>query len=154
MSHKNVIAVVCFAVAVVSALVFCFTGLAVAGPMVARGTGPNGVQVSAEGIARMVLSFLAAGGFTVAGFWAWLAREAKNLQPEKIRDVVETLRNTTSLKLSPLPPIGVADDLIEQFNNAKSPDEQHLIRELAWLRVQNDFLAKFGLPDPTSQGSV
>ena len=56
-----------FAAALVSGLVFVAISEATVVPMVARGVGPGGVQVTTSGWMALLTSGLGAGGFTLAG---------------------------------------------------------------------------------------
>ncbi len=56
-----------FAAALVSGIAFIAISDATVVPMVARGTGPDGVSVTSSGWLALLMSALGAGGFTVAG---------------------------------------------------------------------------------------
>ncbi len=56
-----------FGAAVVSGLVFIAVSDATVVPMVAKGAGPGGVQVTTSGWMALLTSALGAGGFTLAG---------------------------------------------------------------------------------------
>ena len=64
---------VLFGAAIASALAFVALSNATVVPMVAKGSGPGGVQVTASGWVALVMTALGTGGFTLAGFVTALA---------------------------------------------------------------------------------
>lgn len=56
------------AIACVFAICFLFVHESTAGPMLAKGAGPGGVQVTGSGWLAYLVTALGAGGFTVATF--------------------------------------------------------------------------------------
>lgn len=66
-------AVGCFCVALASGVAVLAISQATVIPMVAQGSGPNGIQVTSSGWFALLTSVLSTGGFTIAGIVAALA---------------------------------------------------------------------------------
>ena len=74
MCKTNCILIWLFGLAIASGVVFVAIADATVVPMVARGSGPEGVQVTTSGWAALLTSALGAGGFTLAGVVTAIAR--------------------------------------------------------------------------------
>jgi hypothetical protein len=91
-----------FGAALLSGLVLLVVSDATVVPMVAKGTGPNGVQVTSSGWLALAMSFLGTGGFTVAGIVTALAGRLgihlpQGSQEAAISEVVELTESFASL---------------------------------------------------------
>jgi hypothetical protein len=70
---RTYLAVGCFGVALISAVAVVAISQATVIPMVARGSGPTGIQVTSSGWLALLTSLASTGGFTIAGIVAALA---------------------------------------------------------------------------------
>ena len=83
-----------FVAALVSSLAFFAISDATVVPLIAKGAGPGGVQVTTSGWFSLLLSGLGAGGFTLAGIVTLVARQFGVSLPtdsseKRIAEVVE-----------------------------------------------------------------
>ena len=83
-----------FVAALVSSLAFFAISDATVVPLIAKGAGPGGVQVTTSGWFSLLLSGLGAGGFTLAGIVTLVARQFGVALPtdsteKRIAEVVE-----------------------------------------------------------------
>jgi len=83
-----------FVAALVSSLAFFAISDATVVPLIAKGAGPGGVQVTTSGWFSLLLSGLSAGGFTLAGIVTLVARQFGVALPtdsteKRIAEVVE-----------------------------------------------------------------
>ena len=101
-----------FVAALVSSLAFFAISDATVVPLIAKGAGPGGVQVTTSGWFSLLLSGLGAGGFTLAGIVTLVARQFGVSLPtdsseKRIAEVVEEALS----RYAPLPPAALDEVL-------------------------------------------
>ena len=124
---KRTEVVVLIALALMCGGAFYFTAESTVVPMVARGAGPDGVQVTGSGWLQLLLSGLGAGGFSIASIVAILKHGAELIPTGWQRDAVNTAVDVGQ--------IGLYQKL---YAGSKDTSERAKLREAA--KIVNDTL--------------
>lgn len=99
---KTYLAAGCFCLAMISGVAVLAISQQTVIPMVARGSGPDGIQVTSGGWFALLTSLFSTGGFTIAGIMAALAnrmgiRLSAGSAESLIAEVVELTASFTAL---------------------------------------------------------